>query len=36
MAYDADGNFYNPYSPGTYEYDYEESQRSQPVVELTP
>ena len=35
MAYDADGNFYNPYSPGTYEYDYEESQRSQPVVELT-
>jgi hypothetical protein len=36
MAYDADGNFYNPYSPGTYEYDYEESQRSQPTVELTP
>jgi hypothetical protein len=36
MAYDADGNFYNPYSPGTYEYDYEESQRSQPAVELTP
>ena len=36
MAYDADGNFYNPYSPGTYEYDYEERQRSQPVVELTP
>jgi len=36
MAYDADGNFYNPYSPGTYEYNYEESQRSQPVVELTP
>jgi hypothetical protein len=36
MAYDADGNFYNPYEPGTFEYDYEESQRSQPVVELTP
>jgi hypothetical protein len=36
MAIDADGNFFNPYSPGTYEYDYEESQRSQPVVELTP
>jgi len=36
MAYDADGNFYNPYQPGTFEYDYEESQRSQPVVELTP
>ena len=36
MPYDADGNFYNPYSPGTYEYDYEESQRSQPTVELTP
>jgi len=36
MAFDADGNFYNPYSPGTYEYDYEESQRSQPAVELTP
>jgi hypothetical protein len=36
MAYDADGNFYNPYQPGTYEYDYEESQRSQPAVELTP
>ena len=36
MAYDADGNFYNPYEPGTFEYDYEESQRSQPAVELTP
>jgi hypothetical protein len=36
MAYDADGNFFNPYSPGSYEYDYEESQRSQPAVELTP
>jgi len=36
MAIDADGNFYNPYQPGTFEYDYEESQRSQPVVELTP
>jgi len=36
MAYDADGNFYNPYQPGTFEYDYEESQRSQPTVELTP
>jgi hypothetical protein len=36
MAYDADGNFYNPYQPGTYEYDYEESQRSQPVTQLTP
>jgi hypothetical protein len=36
MAYDADGNFYNPYQPGTFEYDYEESQRSQPSVELTP
>jgi hypothetical protein len=36
MAYDAQGNFYNPYEPGTFEYDYEESQRSQPAVELTP
>jgi hypothetical protein len=36
MAYDADGNFYNPYEPGTFEYDYEESQRSQPAAELTP
>jgi hypothetical protein len=36
MAYDADGNFYNPYQPGTFEYDYEESQRSQPTIELTP
>jgi hypothetical protein len=36
MAYDAEGNFYNPYEPGTFEYDYEESQRSQPSVELTP
>jgi len=36
MAIDGDGNFYNPYLPGTYEYDYEESQRLQPGVELTP
>jgi hypothetical protein len=36
MAYDADGNFYNPYPPGSFEYDYEEGQRFEPVVELTP
>ena len=36
MAYDADGNFYNPYQPGTYEYEYEESDRSQPAPEYTP
>jgi hypothetical protein len=36
MAYDADGNFYNPYQPGTYEYDYEESQRGQFAPDLTP
>jgi len=29
MAYDADGNFYNPYSPGSYEYEMEESNRYQ-------
>jgi len=29
MAYDADGNFYNPYSPGSYEYEMEESTRGQ-------
>jgi hypothetical protein len=29
MAYDADGNFYNPYSPGTYEYEMEEGTRGQ-------
>jgi hypothetical protein len=36
MAYDADGNFYNPYQPGTFEYDYEESQRGQFAPDLTP
>jgi hypothetical protein len=29
MAIDADGNFYNPYSPGTYEYEMEEGTRGQ-------
>jgi hypothetical protein len=29
MAIDADGNFYNPYSPGSYEYEMEESTRGQ-------
>jgi len=29
MAYDADGNFYNPYSPGSYEYEMEEGTRGQ-------
>jgi len=29
MAIDADGNFYNPYSPGSYEYEMEESNRYQ-------
>ena len=36
MAYDADGNFYNPYEPGTFEYDYEQSQALPPAVEYTP
>jgi len=36
MAFDAAGNFYNPYEPGSFEYDYEENQRSQPSAELTP
>ena len=36
MAIDADGNFYNPYSPGSFEYDYEESQRGQFASDLTP
>ena len=29
MAIDADGNFYNPYSPGSYEYEMEEGTRGQ-------
>ena len=29
MAYDADGNFFNPYSPGSYEYEMEEGTRGQ-------
>ena len=35
MAIDADGNFYNPYSPGTYEYEMEEGTRGQEPSGLT-
>ena len=36
MALDSEGNFYNPYTPGTYEYEMEEGTRFQESSGLTP